>query len=359
MRAVLGSLLTCLILLAAAGTVGAASLQGLQEAAVPVSDQSAKSRDPAVRDALALVLQRLTGQRDVSKRDDVAPLLDDAQRYLQQFRYESGDDGGIRLLARFDGSALRQALVRRGVRIWQSDRPPVLIWLAYDGPSQRSLVGADDADGLRTDVEQAMAAYGIPVMFPLMDLQDQRAVSFTDVTGGFTDVILQASDRYQTPLVLVGSLRDRNGRWRGRWSMQMDGSSTDWQDLDNNRDGVLAAAAQRLAKTLRDEYAVLPDLDSSATLTVDITGIDALDGYVRAERRLNALPGVTAALPSRFRNDRVAFRLDINVSSGRVLRALDRAPGLSREGGTTGTSAAQQGSAASPSSSMPTYRLER
>lgn len=351
MRAVLHSLFVALALLAAAGPVSAASLQGLQEAGVPVSDQSPEARKPAVRDALALVLQRLTGQRDVAKRDDVSPLLGDAGRYLQQFRYEADGQGGTRLVAQFDGSALRQALVRRGVRVWQTDRPPVLIWLAYDGPSQRSVVGSDDADSLRAAVEQAMTAYGVPVMFPLMDLQDQQAVGFTDVTGGFTDAILKASDRYQTPLVLVGSLRERNGRWRGRWTLLISGQSTTWQGVDDDRSSALETASSGLAKALRSEYAVLPDLDSSATLAVDIAGVDGLAGYARAEQRLNGLPGVTAVLPTRFDGASVRFRLDINVSSDRVLRALDRAPGLSREPG--GAAAAGQLGA------VPVYRLER
>ena len=66
------------------------------------------------------------------------------------------------------------------------------------------------ASMLETVREQIVAAAderGLPIAWPLLDLQDLNAVTCTDVWGGFEDEIVAASARYRSDAVLIGKVR--------------------------------------------------------------------------------------------------------------------------------------------------------
>ena len=56
----------------------------------------------------------------------------------------------------------------------------------------------------------------------LLDLQDQRAVQFTDVWGGFVGSVESASQRYRPQVILLGKLARPRGRLprRNCWRMR-------------------------------------------------------------------------------------------------------------------------------------------
>src|SRR5699024_2987444 len=107
------------------------------------------------------------------------------------------------LIARFDEQSLRRALARAGIPVWQTERPPVLVWFAFDSGDEQELVNADAGPQPREALRAAVARLGIPVIFPLLDLQDRQHVHYSDVVGGFSEPVLAASRRYSTELVLM------------------------------------------------------------------------------------------------------------------------------------------------------------
>ncbi|MGD8430707.1 MAG: DUF2066 domain-containing protein [Ectothiorhodospiraceae bacterium] len=312
------------------GASVAAPLENLQQARIPVADQGADTRSDALGTALGRVLARLTGQPDVAGRKAVAGLLEKPERYVQSYRYEQPDEGGLELVVTFDGRGLRRALVEREIPIWQPDRPSVLAWVAYDGGDGRYLVSAEEGAPVREAMRDAAKEVGVPLLFPLMDLQDQGAIRFNDVAGDFTDPVLAASRRYGTPLVLNARIRRRNGRWAARWTLYRGGTPSTWQTTGDALEPLFAGMAQGLAQRLRQDYAVLPDLTPSRFVNVRIVGIDSLADYARAEKVLRSGAGITDARVDRIEGDGVRFRLVVNVSGERVIRDLDLNPALAR-----------------------------
>jgi hypothetical protein len=84
------------------------------------------------------------------------------------------------------------------------------------------LLGADDTtepgveltpamlelvEAVRSEIVAAADERGLPIAWPLLDLQDLGAVTFADVWGGFEDRILAASTRYRADAVLIGRVR--------------------------------------------------------------------------------------------------------------------------------------------------------
>ncbi|MEO1575515.1 MAG: DUF2066 domain-containing protein, partial [Pseudomonadota bacterium] len=179
-------------------------------------------RRDAYSRAMAQVLVRVTGQRNVGSRPEAAPLLEAAEQFVQQFTTRPGDAGGETLWVAFDGAAVERAAGSVGLPIWNRDRPATLVWLAVDrGDGTRDLVGADSADPVRLEIERVARERGVPLIWPLLDSSDRAAASAADIWGGFNDKVTSASSRYRADVVVVARLRARPGQAAyGSWDVR-------------------------------------------------------------------------------------------------------------------------------------------
>ena len=241
--------------------------QELFESEVPVSSQQPAERSAAMQQALADVLVRVTGQRELPQQAAGRALLDNAGSYLQQYRYFTVPGSApprLMMRARFDGEAVRQALRQQGVAFWgDAERPDTLVWLAVEDRGRRYIVAEKDGTPAGQQLEQASRQRGIPLLFPLMDLEDQSKVRFSDIWGGFFDHAREASRRYNPQAILIGRLnRSPTGSWVARWDLQVAGSPSSWSNSDNQLAGVLNNGIDNVADTLASRLAVNRYLDS-------------------------------------------------------------------------------------------------
>ncbi|RFA37983.1 DUF2066 domain-containing protein [Alkalilimnicola ehrlichii] len=261
-----------LILCVSSAAVGAAPRDEGFQVRVPVANQSSGEREEAVREAFKLLLVRLSGQRGIVEEESVAEILERSSRYVQRFRYDT-TDAGLQLNVHFDSATVTQALERYEIPVWRNDRPPVLIWLAVDGGSDRMLVGAHEHGAVRLPLAGAARELGVSLLFPLLDLEDLAEVGFSDVWGGFTDNIRQASTRYGNPIVVVGRVHQQRGHWVGRWQILNRSSGAAWHSDGRDLDQSLQAAVETLAQRLVPEYTAVPRrLSVADTLLVEIQG---------------------------------------------------------------------------------------
>lgn len=329
LRVFLGISLLCLLL-------PPAMAEAVLSVRVAVESQAPEVREQALKEAMAQVLLRLTGQDDVAGQE-AAALLERPGRYLQRYQYETQAGQQLMLLMQFDGMALRRALAVQGVETWSPDRPAVLVWLAVEQGGRRFLVGGEDGAEIRAQLQAAASRRGVQLLFPLMDSEDRQQISSSDVFGGFTDRIHQASERYGSSPVLLGRLHPQGGGWAARWNLTGAGSIT-WGMSAASQDQLLDAAAAELAQRLRGSYAVLPTAQAGAQrLVIEVQGVSTLRDYDRLERRLRRVWGVTDLRPLRLEPEAVALQLALEAPAERVLsllsqdRALVRLPALAED----------------------------
>lgn len=222
----------------------------LFRAEVPAPDRGDATRAQALQSALAKVLVRLTGDPGVASRPAAREILSRPQTYLQQYRYveRAGAGGPYLLEARFDPQSLQAAVSAAGLPVWSSHRPSVLVWLAVDGGKGRSLVGEDDRSGVRATVYSVAEERGMPVVLPLLDLEDRRQVTASDILAGFDDVARHAAVRYATDAVLTAGAKGyRDGSWRVSWHLYSGSQTREWVTEGRTLKGAVAAGMQRLA----------------------------------------------------------------------------------------------------------------
>jgi uncharacterized protein len=198
---------------------GAATLVDLYSVTVAADPAAVDQRKAATQAAMARLLIRVTGSRNTPLDSAVQRLLDAPDGFLTSY----GSDREGRSLVGFRRAQVERALTELGLPVWGPERPLTLLWVAVDdGAGGRALLGATEVaefgvpatpamteliSMLRKEIAAVADERGLPIAWPLLDLEDRNAVTFTDVAGGFEDRIVAASARYRADAVLVGRVR--------------------------------------------------------------------------------------------------------------------------------------------------------
>ncbi|MBN4079473.1 DUF2066 domain-containing protein [Beggiatoa alba] len=319
-----------MIMSAIAPTAGfAAEVRGLYEAEAQVFSQKRSERATAMVAALAEVLVKVSGQRDAALRQGVARAIRSPAKFLQQYRYRAlskeqreralqagavndltGRDPQI-VFFRFDKTAVDKVLRNNGLPVWGSTRPATLAWLAVQDENQRYLLASDSSEPTRELLTTEAQRRGLALLLPLMDLEDQRSLSFADVWGGFREPILRASARYPTESVLVGRMyRTLSGEWRAQWTLLEGQQVQSWtaagmlptEVIDEGIAGAIEVLASRYAPVVGDQAGLLP---------VTVMDVRTLRDYARVTRYLKSLQQVGQVQVVQVDADQVTFELEV------------------------------------------------
>lgn len=263
----------------------------LYSAEAPVAGESIEERGAAMRSAFGRVLVKLTGRRDAATRYE--SLLDQGVGLVQEYRYRlapsqsPGEGEGSNplpdrsLWVRFDAAAVEQLLASRQVSTWAGPRPAVLLWLGVEQNGRRELSNLELQAGALAALRQGAEARGVAVQLPLLDLEDQTALSAADLWTDNDAAIRAASQRYGAATVLGAQLvRLKGDRWQARWTLL---------DRDNTRlsfigapaalDAVLVEGLDLSVDQLVAMSVPAAGADSAARLRLRFLGVQSLADY--------------------------------------------------------------------------------
>ncbi|MEZ5557166.1 MAG: DUF2066 domain-containing protein [Pseudomonadales bacterium] len=313
----------------------AAEVPWLYEVAVPVVDQSVGARRDAGRDALLVLLTRLTGLPNVPRSEPVTRALGAPDLFYNQFRYEAVPAGsqasapGLLLHLQFAPRPVLDLVREAQLPVWRSNRPTVVAWLVQDDAvgdslatqgeaSTRHVLGADsDQPVVRGLVERARLR-GLPLRLPLMDLTDQLAVAPGAVWGRLSQTLLPASERYAADIVLVGRLQRRgDGAWASSWEAWIDGEVRELNLDDSDAARLGAAAADLVADDLVQRYAVLDR--GSRQLRLSVSAVRGAADYAALLSYLSGLEFVDDIVVTGVAGDRVDVTLSTAAQAEQLL----------------------------------------
>lgn len=304
---------------APAGSVEVSSLYSVETTLDP-DDPSAQSG--AYRSALTEVLVRVTGSMVVAESEEMAMLFSNPSRYVQQLR--QGPDNT--LIVSMDGSAIERTLRDAGAMVWGSDRPLTIIWLAIDwGLGDREIVNADSQDGpgggrsfdrngwLREQVLAVATRRGLPIVFPLLDIEDLQRIGFADIWGGFDAPLLEASSRYEADSILVGRFRP-NELQTPRWTWYFGEQRFGWP-------GEPEEAINQLADALAARHAIRGN-EVSESIELTISGIDSVIAYGRVQQYVENLRVVEKLAIRSAHPDRITYEVEVQGGAERLDNVL-------------------------------------
>lgn len=271
----------------------------MYKATVTVQSQSAAERARAASEGLRQVLVRVSGVVDLNAAGDVEQVLGNASGYIDQFQYKRGvDDYGDRveqLVMSFSPKVIEGLLQQAGLPLWPTNRPSVLVWLVEDDPQGgRQLVNTAEDDVVK-GLRKGAAMRGLQLKWPLLDLDDQLAISAEDVWTFEQEAIVEASERYRVDTVLVGRYTQTSGgQWWTSWQFFHRGDS-EFYEL-RLADGIElgAQAIDPLADNLASRYSVYPGGEGEPQMMVQISNVDSFGDYRGALEYLRQVAVVTS-----------------------------------------------------------------
>ena len=335
-------LIACLIALPAY----AVDIKGLYEAEIPVYSQKKSERKQATRDGLLEVLIKISGIGEIPFTPGIPEVLNKSSKYVQQWRFrnwpknrpypeveaDSGEKTANRipkkvLWVRYDKQAINRVLQEQGLPIWGRSRPAVLIWLAIDDGNesdQRYILSDNNNDQVKKLFSVEAARRGVPVIFPLMDLQDEVNIKVLDVWADFQEQILNASDRYQTKAVLSGRLsRDEYDGWQAKWTLYEGSDVLTWDSVGSSQSQVLGDAIDGTASALSVRYAQIVHEAANDAMFISVMDIKNLSDHARVIKYLESLASVSQANAVKFDAANTIFRLDIKGAEQGVVKAIE------------------------------------
>lgn len=324
------------------GSIGyAVEVKDLFETQVAVEDQSSAKRAEAFQAALGNVLIKISGSRDIQAAPGIEAVTKNAARYARRYHYlekpteAAGEPAGAKtpdeakqlyIAVEFDGEALQRVLREAGLPVWSANRPQVLVWLGVDrGPRDRFIVSEDSGEDIGESLMEAARRRGLPLILPLMDLEDRRRVTFVDISAGFADTLSRASERYNAQTVLVGhASRGRGDDWSVEWTVLRDNVSTGWRESGVDLQQAIDSGVDGLADILASRYAHSSSGGELVQYIVAVEEVASLDDYAAVLIYLENLVFVEDVTPVSLESGQVYYR----VTMRGALRELERSLGL-------------------------------
>ena len=306
------------------------SQAALYETEVAWSDHDAEDRASTFRQALRQVLVKITGMRRFPDAERIDTLIENAPGLVQQYqlrtvelRHGEATVQEPRLWVRFDEAAVDRLVRETGLAAWSSTRPSVLAWVVAEEDGTPRMVGAEGTERIAEMLRGGAASRGVPLVLPLLDLEDRTLVGPPELWMEAEDRVRAASERYQPGSILIGRI-DHGVLWESQWSLLLPGAAQRWQNEGDILALVLDEGVQEAIDALATHHASSTPEAGSSAIVVSVSGVHDFMGYARTMRYLESLDevesvDVLAVVSGRLR---LGLKLRTGVAGLRGLLAL-------------------------------------
>ena len=309
-----------------AGTALADVVADLYTATVPVADQGAQALASASREAMAQVLVKVSGTKDVLQSPPVAAALRGARDHVQQYAYVRGTPPAAPLSLRFEfgGPYITDLVKQSGAPLWTANRPVVLAWVVVEDEQGRHFINQDSAPAEAQWLVDEFSRRGVPVQLPVFDLTDTAAVNTADVWALDADTVLRASARYNVQDVVVGRLSlSSSGQAQGEWSYLRQNERINRSVTVPDLQTFLRNGVNIIATDMASRYAIAPTGGVEGGVILSITGITNYVDYAAIVNWLEKLELVEYANVEQVQGERVDFRLQANADASQLAAIID------------------------------------
>ncbi|TMN39885.1 DUF2066 domain-containing protein [Pseudoalteromonas sp. S2755] len=274
-------------------TAKAVEVQNLYEASLSVSDKSRATRAQASQQALLKVLQKLTGKADDFSHPSIQASLKRISDYM--LRYEYYDRQGVtKIKVEFEPGKVEDLVREAGLPLWGNRRPMVAIWMVIEDNFRREFVTQESYPQLERLIYDTADEWGVPVVVPLMDLEDRSNVSIAEVWGNFSNEVEEASLRYEAERVITARLFQppHTNSWQLDWRYT-DAEYFEPEQYVGDKQQVIIDMVNQLSSTLAQKYVIDPNLTLEAHRTeIVVEQLQSFTDVEMAKRRLLSMSTV-------------------------------------------------------------------
>lgn len=239
--------------------VFAVKVTSLYQAQLPVAAQTEDLKAQAIKDGLLQVLIKLSGDPQIENNPIIKPNLQRADYYVQEISYSATTTSSSEytIQIRYDAEDVKRLLKKAGMAFWGETRPLILVWLAVSNKeSATEIIGNENPGDIYTAINEQSKKYGLPLIFPVMDVNDVSQVSTDDVVNMTLPVLREAGRRYTPDAMLIGRMTQTEQGFSGDWRLVADGTKWNWTIADKTPDEVIGTLMNEVSQALAKHYSV-------------------------------------------------------------------------------------------------------
>jgi hypothetical protein len=303
----------CLFLaLALSANCYAVVVKNLYSAEVSVADKTQAALTVGSREALSEVFVKVSGRTDVLQNSVLQAALGNSRGLVQQYAYtrQADESGELQARFEFDVDVISDLVASAGVPLWTANRPSVLVWMVLEGAQGKQYLNRETSAETMAWVKEDFARRGVPVQFPLYDLNDAAAISVDELWRLNAGSLAGASQRYGVNDILAGRLAAlSDGSWVGDWSYFSGHTRIDRSIRAGGSEAFLQAGASLVAQEMSSRYAVAPSSGNAGGVKVLVTGVSSYSDYASIVAWLEGLELIEHANVEAIRGDTIQLDL--------------------------------------------------
>lgn len=246
------SLLIAFILFCLPFTAFAVKLSPIYHAEILVVSQTNDAREQAVKDGLLQVLIRISGNPDIDKNPAIRAALRKAEYFVQEYSYlpDSRDSSQYQLKINYEPNDVKRLLQKAKVGSGEN-HPLILVWLnVIDNQHNFDVISNETKGTVFDKMTQEGNKYGLPVIFPMMDVDDINLVSSDDISAMNIPVLQEAAKRYRPQGLLIGEIEENDNACQTHWKLLMKDNQWDWKIENKTMDNVITIVMNQVSKVI-------------------------------------------------------------------------------------------------------------
>ena len=314
----------------------AIEIDGLYQATISVESRNSEpERRRAFGAAMREVLAKVSGYRTTTNSASIRRALNNPEPYVESWRTQASlipvDPDAevselqelIEIEVNFYESEIQRLLDENNMPIWPINRPETLVWLVVqDELDERQMLSNDSREEANriTVIQNSANMRGLPLLFPLLDLEDQLRLKVNKLWELDEAAILNASQRYQAESVLALRIyRSLSGEVLAKSLYFFRDNVFSYEEFELNEEDFISGSVNLATNELSQYYAVLiSGTENSVRVNLQVDGVNSPEDYAALLSYLNALEGVRSFQLTRV----VSSSLSLQLETGGQLRQL-------------------------------------
>lgn len=314
---------TVILMLFPFGYACAVKVSSLYQAEMPVISQSIDDRDQVTKQGFLQVLIKLTGDLNIDKNYAVKQEMARAEYYVKDFSYSAPTTSSSQYFVkiRYDKDALNDLLHKAGVSYWGDNRPLILVWQTISDNHQPSeIVGEDSPAPVLYDLKLTGKKYGLPLIFPMLDVTDVNAVSPEDVNQINLPVLQAAGQRYAPEALLIGNIKEVNNGYQGDWQLMIDNEKWHYVLSNKSIDQLIEMMFNQVSQTLASRYLPKADMATSVWMRLIVSNVKKQKDFKLLMQYLTESGCVKQMQLSQVKGDSVELSVQLDGSLDKFMQ---------------------------------------
>ena len=314
----------------------AIEVEGLYQATIIVeSRNNEQEQRRAFSEAMREVLIKVSGLTSTINPASIRRALNNPEPFVESFKTQATIQPlnpeevvselreVIAIEVNFYESEIQRLLDENNIPIWPINRPETLVWLIVEGElEERQILGGDNlrAGAIAGTLKGFADERGLPLLFPLLDLEDQLRLDVNALWELDEMAIMNASRRYQAESILALRIyRSLSGEIFARSLYFFRDNVFSYEEFELSEEDFIRGSVNLATNELSQYYSVLiSGTESSVKVNMQVDGINSTEDYSQLLKYLSALNGVKSFQLTRVQNSSLSLELD----TGGQLRQL-------------------------------------